>query len=250
MVATCWTTQEFAVLRVLAIQSPGMTLDQIARGWFRQDAAPLEHAASAVTRLVKAELVEPRVVESHPQISLTKPLFAWKPSDPDPSPRRLTSLSDRARWRWYLPPVAVTIYVATRSAARLFGAFVDARRIKSCEVSHNLHLAEVFVRYLIGRPRMAAQWLGEAAFPKLGFDIKGMKDPDAFLVAENGAIERIVEFAGSYSAEHLTRFHAHCAGRAPSGWLVLPETKRARDCPASILLKARVTNYGSTNQVR
>jgi hypothetical protein len=50
-----------------------------------------------------------------------------------------------------------------------------------------------------------------------------MKDPDAFLVSPNGTASRILEFAGSYDAEHLAAFHEHCAGGgasrlADSGW--------------------------------
>ena len=40
------------------------------------------------------------------------------------------------------------------------------------------------------------------------------EDPDAFLVDPVGQAVRIVEFAGSYSAEHLQKFHEHCAGSA------------------------------------
>lgn len=216
VVATNWTTTEFALLRALSMQVQGTTLDQIARALFLRQQSPLKRAEQALERLAAAQLIESRVVETHPLESFAKPLFVWKPGDPHPTDHRLKKLSLRARSRWHLSPVAQTIYVATRYAARCFGAFLDSRRVRACEATHNIHLAEVFVYYSVRRPRLAAMWLGEGAFPKLGFDIKGMKDPDAYLINHTGTAEQIIEFAGSYSADHLANFHSHCAGRGAS----------------------------------
>lgn len=214
MVANSWTAAEFAVMRALSVQVQGTTLDQIARMVFSHEQSPLQRVEQALDRLTAAGLIESRAVETHPLEQLAKPLFVWKPGDPHPNDQKLKKLSHRACSRWTLPPVVQTIYVATQYAARSFGAFVDSWRVKPCEATHNIHLAEVFVYYSVRRPRMAAMWLGEGAFPKLGFDIKGMKDPDAYLINPTGTAERVIEFAGSYSADHLANFHSHCAGSA------------------------------------
>lgn len=228
-------------MRALAVQVQGTTLDQIARALFSRQDLPSQIAEQALERLMAAGLVESRMVEAHPLEALSKPLFAWKPGDPHPTDQRLAKLSLLTRSRWSLPPVAQTIYVATRNAARCFGTFLDFGRVKPCEATHNIHLTEVFVHYSVRRPRMAALWLGEAAFPKLGFDIKGMKDPDAYLINSAGTAERIIEFAGSYSADHLANFHSHCAGSAARK---LSHFCRAhQNCRLAALYAAQGTSY-------
>lgn len=212
-VSTEWTTDEFAIMRALALQAPGMTFAQIAHGWFHHKHAAIEEAQRAVARLLSAGLIEARSVESHPLVPLERPLFSWKPGDSDPSLSRLSSTAQRARARWSAPLEAVTIYIASRFTARLFGAFLDAGRAKACEVTHNLHLSSLFIRYLTKRSKTAVEWIAEAGFPKLGFDIKGIKDPDAYLVTTEGKIERVIEVVGCYSEDHLAQFHRHCAGR-------------------------------------
>jgi hypothetical protein len=214
MVATSWTVHEWSLLRALALQTPCLTREQILRGWRVGENDSTSVADASLARLLNAKLIESCVIEAHPLLPLAKPLFAWKPGDPPPSERRIKSLSEQALQRWELPHVAATVYVASRSAARLFGAFVAALPIKHCETNHQLHLSEVFMCYRKTRPKFADAWLGEAAFPKLGFDVKGMKHPDAFLLDAEGRAQRVVEFVGSYPAEHLERFHEHCAGQA------------------------------------
>ncbi len=154
------------------------------------------------------------VVEAHPLLPLDRPLLSWAIHDPDPSLDELRTVSDTAIARWQLRDEAVEVYSATKATDHLFGAFRRKSSAKMCEATHDLHLAEVFVRYWTHSPRIAAAWLGESAFPKLGFEIRRLKDPDAFIINVDGPIVRIVEFAGRYKTDHLAAFHQHCAGKA------------------------------------
>jgi len=208
-----WTTEEHEITRALTIQVSTMTLDQIARGWFRGDNARRQ-TADSLDKLVSAGLIELRRVEVPPIVKLSNQLYSWAPGSPAPSHDRLASIAERASQRRSADAVLTETYVATPTAARLFGAFMHAGPPKECELQHDLQLGEVFVRYLRSRPRQARQWLGEAAFPKLGFEIKGMKDPDAFIVLDDGETRHIVEYVGNYPVEHLVAFHAHCSGQA------------------------------------
>lgn len=214
MVTTTWTAEEASILRALALQIPCLTFAQITRGWLTKSADAHAIAEQRLTRLAAAGLITQRVVEAHPVLTLDKPMFTWQPGEAPPGERRLLNLALRARERWQAAYVPTTIYVAAKKANQLFGAFLAASHTRECEATHNLHLGELLVRYRTVRPKLAAAWWGEAAFPKLGFDIKGMKDPDAFLLDPSGQALRIVEFVGSYSAEHLEKFHEHCAGGA------------------------------------
>jgi hypothetical protein len=72
---------------------------------------------------------------------------------------------------------------------------------------HDLLLAEVYVHYCRHSPQLAARWLGEDVFPKAGFRVK---DPDAFLFADDGRPERVIESAGRYGRAQVQAFHEHC----------------------------------------
>lgn len=205
---------EFWIARALALQVRMLTVNQIARVWFSDSEHSPDAANDALARLELSGLVESRLFEAHPVIRLTQPLFAWNPGEPPPSSRQLEALAEISRSRWKKQQVPVRTYSATKAGARIFGAFSDSRHAKHCEATHDIHLSEVFARYCSKLARQRVNWWGEAAFPKLGFEIKGMKDPDAFLLDNSGCIRRVVEFSGVYSAEHLGKFHAHCAGRA------------------------------------
>jgi hypothetical protein len=206
--------EAFLILRAMALQVRMMTPEQIGRGWFSKAAAPQDSAAEVIDCLECAGLIERRVFEARPLIRLTRPLFSWNPGDPSPTLEDFDDLSATSRNRWKEPHEPVEIVTATKTAARLFGAFSDARFAKHSEATHDLHLSEVYLKARNRSVPPAVQWLGEAAFPKLGFEIKGMKDPDAFLLEPSGRIHRVVEFSGVYKSEHLQKFHAHCAGAA------------------------------------
>jgi hypothetical protein len=202
---------DFALLRALAVQVRAFTVDQIRRGWFVEK----ENSRAALEccdRLEQCDLLTRRIMEAHPSIELRSPLYAWKPGQRHPTVTDFRAIAQASQARWNKPHTAVEVFVAAPRAARLFGAFVDARRLKHCEASHDLHLSEVFLRYK--KSKAGKSWWGEGAFPKLGLDIRFSKDPDAFLLNANSQATRIIEFAGSYDEEHLRCFHDHCAGGA------------------------------------
>jgi hypothetical protein len=191
-----------------------LTGDQVAREWFGTASDPIACAGRALERLRSGGLIDRRTLEAHPLLPQSGPLLAWKPGMPRPTHDQFQSLADRARGRWPLAHIPLEVYVASKQTCRLFGAFVDAQGARHCETTHDLHLAEVFVLYRLRKPRLASQWLGEGAFPKLGLELRGMKDPDAFLIDSQGAAQRVIEFAGSYEVDHLRAFHNHCSGGA------------------------------------
>lgn len=214
MQAWKWQPVERAILRALALQVRLMTLDQIARIWFADAPAPNDSAREAVRRLEGAALLRRHVFEAHPLLPLDEPILTWTPQDRFPTEPELQEISRAVTGRWKLPEQPVEAFLATRETCHLFGVFHGASSTKPCEATHDLHVAEVFVRYSRRHAALAADWLGEAAFPKLGFEIRRMKDPDAFIVDADGSIQRVVEFAGKYNVEHLEALHKHCAGQA------------------------------------
>lgn len=236
MNSTVWTDSEVSILRALAVQVRIASRDQIKRGWFGAAPTSCELTDDALMRLTSAGLIQSRIVEAHPILELKRPLFTWRLKDREPTDATFESLAEVIRARWAESEVPVEVYFATSRSVRLFGAFSDAIHPKHCEATHDLHLAEVFVRYRLKTPLLVRKWNGESAFPKLGFDFKGMKDPDAFLIDADARALRIIEFAGKYSADHLHAFHRHCAGGAARRIPVRPlsvSQKRIRNLYAS-----------------
>jgi hypothetical protein len=202
------------VLRALALQVRVFSSEQISRAFchrIKDGCAPATKTLAALQRL---DLIRSQIMEVHPLLPLDQPLFRWKPGNAHPSKEQFAAIAKASHDRWTKPHVPIQLFMATKRASRLFGVFVDTQRLKMCEATHDYHLAEVFVRYRVTSPASTARWWGEAAFPKLGFEVKRFKDPDAFLLNSDGEATRVIEFAGSYDEDHLTKFHRHCSGEA------------------------------------
>ncbi len=208
------TATELWIARSLALQVSILSREQIVRGWFAQTVEGDQAAAVSLHRLQDAQLICRRIVEAHPIVPLNQPLLAWSPGNPEPTQTTLVQTAFISNCRWLKDESPVEVFCSSPLAARLFGSFGNAGRIKPCEATHDLHLSEVFIRYLTKTPTLARKWIGERALPKIGFLFKGMKDPDAFLIDQNRKASRIVEFSGRYSIDHLRAFHQHCSGVA------------------------------------
>lgn len=72
------------------------------------------------------------------------------------------------------------------------------------EVSHDLHLAEVYFRMLEELPTRASTWILETHLPKG----QGVKVPDA--IVRDGLDRAAIEFGGLYDRVKLESFHAYC----------------------------------------
>lgn len=214
MRATPWTPTERSLVRALALQVRLLTARQVLQGWFAAAADPVPETEAALERVALAGFIESLTLEAHPCLTIDQPLFRWCRGDPHPHDEEWDTIADRSRSRWHAEHEPICVWRATKRAAHVYGAFHDARHVRHSEASHDLLLSQVFVHYRLARPQYAAEWWGEAAFPKLGFEIKGMKDPDAYLIANDGSAYRIVECAGRYEADHLWALHAHCSGQA------------------------------------
>ena len=202
-----------SVVRALSIQVKYLTIEHIARGWFFEVAEPQPKATQLVDSLVRSGLVVADIIEIYDIPMPPGPLFEWKPLQPTPAFEQFSQLAELLANRWSNLLRTVTIYQASREAANLFGASTVDSTKRSSDWSHDLFISDVFLRYRQTRKPDAANWLGESFVPKFGTKIKGMKDPDAFLLID-GRIERVVEIGGKYTAEHLLALHDHCAGGA------------------------------------
>ncbi len=199
------------VLRALAVQIRFVTQEQLTRGWFYGRSNASAESMRVIEFLAHRGLIDRARIEVRDSDPVAKPLFAWRPGEPDPSPRRWEQLAAHLAARWSERFTTHEVLFASPAAANFFGA-KDAGTGRPCEWSHDYRLTEVYLRYRAVEPKAIACWQGELARSKWGKQVPRMKDPDAMLLDDTGTIQRIIEVAGKYSAEHLADLHNHCAG--------------------------------------
>lgn len=197
---TVWTKTGFELLLALAIQVRMLAVVQVRR--LEKLTGDRKHAIEDLSQLREAGLVERYLVNAHPLLGPSSPLFQWAPGEADPNSRLL---SNKAKRRWTQTAVPTEVIVATKKTANLFaGTCYGLPPVEHRD--HDLLLSDA---YVVHRLRRHAKrfWIGEDFLPKAGLRIK---DPDAFLVDENGHPKWIVESAGRYSSRQIESFHDYC----------------------------------------
>lgn len=201
------TARDQKLLRSLVRQIRFATLEQIARGWWPANDVALANVSRRLRKLEKSGWIVSAAYLARPLLSLDGPLVNWQPGDDNP---RYQKVSTSLRRRWKQPAKRIRIYAASKHAKCAFVG-QDRRAVKNfCQVSHDLHVTEVFLRYLTTEPAVASFWLGE---DEIAPSRRHQVLPDAMLVNQAGQAIRAIEFGGSYSAERIREFHQDCAKR-------------------------------------
>src|SRR5262245_19461889 len=120
------------------------------------------------------------------------------------------ALSYRLRKRWSRHPVMTTIVSASRLSVNFFSGH-GGRASRDVEVTHDVHLARV---YLIYRREMSSAlpfWVFEERLrqERGGSDCEMLPD---VLIRRHGATTA-VEFGGAYSKQKLAAFHDYCVAK-------------------------------------
>jgi len=168
--------------------------------WFGANQA---RAHAAVFELEERALLSSRCVLARPTLILGGPLVQWLPGDELPD---FGAVAYRLRRRWREAVEPTEIVVATRKAKRRFGGFGGERWPRPSEISHDVSLAGVYLWYRAYKPEEAECWIGEAQLYTEGWGM-GERLPDALIRRNDGDIERVVEFGGSYRKQKLEAFH-------------------------------------------
>ena len=197
-----WTYRDLDIIEALTRRIRLITAIEIARIWWPSSSP--SRPRRRIRRLVEAGLMTKTRVNAHPAFEVVRPTVKWKPGRPHPN---LDRVAKKVQSRWNQPARPVTVYAASRLAANLWGS--SAGRLPNrTHWDHDLLLARVYAHYRSAHPREAKRWVGEDCLPKAGYRIK---DPDAFLVDDDGRLTRVIESAGRYSVKQLESFHEHCA---------------------------------------
>lgn len=203
------TDRDRAILLALTHKVRLLSLPQIARTWWNETEAGLTNTRKRLNLLAAGPtpLVRKLQVNAHPELDLVEPLFIWSPGEPDP---HFGALSYRLKSRWKDAPKPTTVFIATQSAVRQFGGW-GGKLKRPLQVTHDLHLSQIYLLYLKQRPLEVEHWVSEE---HLAPERRHQKLPDAELRTPQGHTTRVIEFAGAYDAQHVKRVHEDCLKRS------------------------------------
>lgn len=200
------TERDQDILRTLTLRVRILSIDQLAKAWWSDTGNPRRAARRRLDQLEAARLVSRRSVLARPLLPLASPVFIWEPGNEAPDPE---AVSHELRSRWVDPPRATTVYLATRRTLNQYGGTGPAKLPPLGQETHDLHVAELYLRLQASEPRAASAWVGEERYRA---ERRGEKRPDAMLVGPDGPY-LVVEFAGAYDSKHVDSFHRDCARR-------------------------------------
>lgn len=199
------------ILTTLAVKVRFLSLSQIARGWWTKTAEPEIHARRRLSEFREARLLSETVVPASPMLDLQAPVVVWKLGQPAPD---FAAVAHTLLNRWPpTPTVRTSVYAATERTNNMYGGPSSVRPIHLMQLDHDLHVGEVYLRYLRDHSALAERWVGEDIRPKSGYRLK---DPDAVLEFDGGARIHVVEFGGRYDTDRVRDFHNDCAQRERS----------------------------------
>lgn len=201
------TSRDQAVIHSLLFCVRLATLDQLARTWWSPSATGRKNAGNRVTSLLRSGWLSTRSVLARPLLPLIAPEQIWNPGDPAPD---FGALAWRLQSRWKQPVQLVRACLASPAAARRLGGPRRGRIKNLCQVTHDLHVSEIYLKRVRHEPALAQTWVGEDV---LAPQRRHQKLPDAVLQTSTGEIFRVIEFGGCYSATRVAQFHADCAAR-------------------------------------
>ncbi len=199
---TALTQRDLDLVETLCRRVRLLPVAEIARGWW-PDGGSLRIVRRRLRRLALAGWIQRTTINAHPLLNPLTSLATWTPGQPEPD---CDWIASPAQERWREAAIPQEVVFASADAANRFGSSAGSLpRLEQRD--HDLLLGQVYVRFRIYRPHEAACWIGEDALPKAGYRIK---DPDAFLLNEDGRPRYVIESCGRYDSKQVGSFHDHC----------------------------------------
>jgi hypothetical protein len=193
--------RDLEILEVLSRRVRLLSLDQVARTWWQTTRNATANAARRVAVLERRGLVHRMQAMTHELPALAAPLVAWHPGEATPN---LPALAYQLESRWNSPLRPTVLVTASRTVGAWLGGG-GGRHPRESEISHDLGLAGLYLRFRSDERDRAASWLPEDLFQPGELD--GFI-PDA--IVREGARPTLIEFAGAYKKERLQKLHASC----------------------------------------
>jgi hypothetical protein len=201
------TDRDREIVSALSARVKLLAFEDIVRRWWPPSSSALTNARRRLSALVEEGLLVRERAYARPKLPLVDPVFRWKPGDASPA---FGELSWKLQSRWKQDPREVTVYLATRRAAAIFGGKADGRIKNLSQVTHDVHLGAIYLKLCVEAPTLAAGWIGEGV---LAPSRERQKLPDAILHDRDGRPRLVVEFGGAYPTDRVQAFHEDCARR-------------------------------------
>jgi hypothetical protein len=192
------TARDFEILSVLAGHVRVLSIRQIAHTWWAGQKNADQNATNRFRQLENRNYVKLHPFTLHPVLTNLAPLFEWKPGSPAINASRVSWLAQK---RWNEAPIRTTVVTATEVSRRMLGASPGRRAIRSREVLHDLHVAELFLERFY--PQDVERWEHEDQLIANGWQHDIL--PDAVVDHADGPIA--IDFIGAYSANKLATMH-------------------------------------------
>ncbi|MBY0587194.1 hypothetical protein K2X85_08460 [bacterium] len=195
------TDDEREIVELLTGRIRMFSLDQLTANWWQHDPQRAWRNIEAFKRLDERKLILFRHALSRPVTPLHHPLIIWEPGHAAPE---LPAVTHYLRERSRQPVRRTHIATATRKAAVLYGRNNSAPPFRRNQVTHDLYVSEVLLRYRANGFDVRHRWRGE---DELGQSWPISVKPDALILDSMGVALRAVEFGGNYPVERLEEIH-------------------------------------------
>lgn len=203
------TERDQQILSVLCNSVRMMSLEQLANHWWQSSANPLLIAGRRLKVLTNQGMLCTANVVAADLPAIERPVVAWVPGGMEPD---FGAVAWQLQNRWKSPPANVVVYVATPKATKTFGGKATGKIKHHYQATHDLGVAQMYLRYRETKPQLIQYWIGE---DELAPYRKHQKLPDAIIAeATTRTPKLVVEFGGAYDKERVTAFHRDCEQRA------------------------------------
>ena len=198
---------EEEILISLAWHVRVLSVEQLARTWWSGLATGKRLASNFVKARSETGWLQVREVLSRKPTSLAEPLETWHLKAPVPDFAELSRLLHR---RARTPARKFRVVMASRKCRELFGVVGAAHCPKLTQLTHELFVAEVFLRYLQnGLNVYSGEWVSEDHFPS-PWPIRVR--PDRLIRDPEGNIIRAIEYGGAYGVRRLSSLYGALKG--------------------------------------
>ena len=196
-----FTATDWELIRTLAQKVRAITESQALRLFAAYGTKNPRSALRRFRRLTRLGLLGQARALARPIMPLASPIYSWQPDDAEPN---YSALAWRLEKRWRAPLESTRIYFAGPRAIRIFGGWADGELNNLPQLSHDLHVSEIYLRLLTTDPDRAGLWTAGEQLKATG--ARFTKVPDAILCDGEEHLLAI-DFGGVYGPQKLEAFH-------------------------------------------
>ncbi len=183
-------------LRPLRSKVRAFEFEQIA-SYYHFAMNPTKAVRAAFSRQIAKKTIVVTNVMSLPPLSLSEPLFAWSPGEPEPDQALFGSIAWKTRNR---------IKESVKELTLVQALPID-RVIRRDEVTHDLMVAGLYLSLEQSKKEIAASWISEATLKAANIDsLQGIL-PDALVTGLRGPLALDV-VGTAYNKTKLIEMHA------------------------------------------